>query len=279
LQGAQARFRERGIALAALSYDNVATLRDFAERYHIEYPLLADAGSEVIRRFHMLDRDNSENNIPDYGAKNVAYPGWFFVDAAGIVKERFIDPFWGERYTANNVIGRLFPELLENSAPALRAPHLDAVTSISDSSASPGSRVTLTVEIKLPERMHLYALDAKGYRPVTLVLNDNQNFETRPAVYPPAETLRLEAIQESAPVYQGTFRISQDIVVSFKRALALILPQDRSQSRSIDISGSLRYQACDDKTCYRAEELPLHWSLAVHRNDQQRPKPENRRGQ
>ena len=279
MQKAQSRFQAQHIGLAALSYDTVSTLRDFSDRFHIDYPLLADPESKVIRAFQMLDPDNSGNNIPDYGAKNVAYPGWFFIDPSGTVRERFIDPFWGDRFTANNVIARLFPELSENRSAPLKAPHLSAVTSISDTEASPGSRLTLSVDIDLPDRMHLYARGAQGYRAVALVLDASPNFETRPIAYPKAETLRLEAIDETAPVYRGHVRIQQDIVISFRRALGQFLPEDRALSHPVEITGKLQYQVCDDTTCYRPEEMPLHWRVAVHRNDQQRPKPENRRGQ
>lgn len=277
MEKAQTRFRERGIGLAALSYDSVATLRDFSDRYRIQYPLLSDEGSVVIERLRMIDPDDSEQNIPSYGAKRVAYPGWFFVDTAGVVRERFVDPFWGERYTANNVIARLFPELIEKSSGPIKAAHLTALTGQSDVAVSPGSRVTLTIEIDLPKGMHLYAPGATGYKPLELALDDNVAFSARPTVYPKAEVLRLEAIQESVPVFRGKLRISQDLVISFRNALTSKLPKEHEESLAVEITGRLRYQACDETTCFRPAELPLKWRIEVHRNDNQRPKPENQR--
>lgn len=276
MEKAHSRFQQRGIALAALSYDNVATLRDFSARKNIHYPLLSDVESKVIGDFHMIDPDDSTSNIPAYGAKHVSYPGWFFFDRDGVLKERFIDPFWGDRYTANNVIARLFPELIENRAAPVKTPQLSVVTAQSDTTASPGSRVTLSVEIELPEKMHLYAPGAQGYKPVELILDPGNEFEARPALYPRSEILRLEAIGESAPVYRGKVRISQDVVMSFRSAFTNTLPKDGT-ARTVEISGHLRYQACDDRTCFRPAEMPLKWRIDVHRNDQERPKPENQR--
>jgi peroxiredoxin len=56
LRQAQAKFRRQGIKLAAISYDNAAILKEFAARFHIDYPLLSDPRSELIRRFGLLNQ-------------------------------------------------------------------------------------------------------------------------------------------------------------------------------------------------------------------------------
>ena len=55
LQQAQQRFKDQGIGLAAISYDSQAILKDFAERQHITFPLLADPQSEIIRKYGVLN--------------------------------------------------------------------------------------------------------------------------------------------------------------------------------------------------------------------------------
>jgi len=52
LQGITKDLDARGIALFAISYDAVETLAAFAAKHGITYPLLADAGSRVIRTGH-----------------------------------------------------------------------------------------------------------------------------------------------------------------------------------------------------------------------------------
>src|SRR5580658_1364287 len=51
LQRAAARFKEKGIGLAGVSYDSVDILKFFTDRYSISYPLLSDPKSQVIERF------------------------------------------------------------------------------------------------------------------------------------------------------------------------------------------------------------------------------------
>jgi len=260
-----------------MTYDNVATLRDFATRANITYPLLADPESSTIRGFRMLDPDNSANNIPDHGAKNVAYPGWFWIEPTGTVRDRFIDGNWNDRFSANTVITRLFPELIEKSGPQRSAPHLEADLLQSDRSASPGSRITLAVEIRLPKGVHVYAPGAVGYKPLELILDPGIEFATRPPSYPKSKILYLKAIKERVPVFEGKLRVSQDIVISDRGAFQRKLPKEHTQSLSVVVKGTLRYQACDRRECFRPASLPIEWTLYVHRNDNVRPAAENQK--
>ena len=57
LQDSKQRFEAQGLKLAAISYDSPAILKDFAKRHKIEFPLLSDANSEIIRRFNVLNTE------------------------------------------------------------------------------------------------------------------------------------------------------------------------------------------------------------------------------
>jgi peroxiredoxin len=57
LQNAKQRFEEHGLKVAAISYDNQAILKDFAARQNIDFPLLADPHSKIIRSFGVLNAE------------------------------------------------------------------------------------------------------------------------------------------------------------------------------------------------------------------------------
>jgi peroxiredoxin len=63
--------QKRGLAVAAISYDSVAILEDFARRRQIRYPLLSDPGSVIIRRFGLLNTTFPEGDA----AHGVPWPG------------------------------------------------------------------------------------------------------------------------------------------------------------------------------------------------------------
>jgi hypothetical protein len=252
LQNARQRFEAQGLKLAAISYDSPAILEDFAQRHKIEFPLLADPYSEVIRSFQVLNTEAKGMT------KGMAYPGYFFIDASGVIREKYFEAKYTNRFTPNNVIGKLFPELSEEVSQTVDAPHLHLTLSQSDRTVVPGSRVTLTAEIELPPNVHVYSPGVQGYKPIQLVLYTSPQFESETANYPPSETLYLEAINEKVPVFEGRFKITQDVVVSASKV------GDGAQAgKTVLIEGELRYQACDKTVCYPPKSVPVKWELQV----------------
>lgn len=269
MQRAQQRFREHGIGLAAVSYDSQAILKDFSARQGITFPLLADAKSEIIRRFGVL------NPTATGFSKGMAYPGFIYVGADGKIKETFFEKDYAERYTASNVITKLFPELAESDIRTVAAPHLQLKLSQSDVLVGPGSRVTLAAEVTLPPEVHVYAPGVKGYKPIALHIDSMPDVAVRSTHYPQSKVLLLPAIHESVPVYEGTFKIAQDVTISYDRNfIKSLMSENNGAGKSIALKGSLFYQACDATKCYLPEKAQVSWELMVKPLDLTRaPKP------
>jgi hypothetical protein len=151
LQNAKARFEKQGIKLAAISYDSEAILKYFADRQHIDFPLLADPESRVIRDYHVLNTEA----VGQF--QGMARPGYFFIDSNGIIRENFFEAKYRERLSGNNVIAKLFPELGQEVVSTIQAPHLEVAVQQSDRTAVPGSLITLVTEVRLPSETHVYA--------------------------------------------------------------------------------------------------------------------------
>ena len=258
MQHAQQRFREHGIGLVGVSYDSQAILKDFSDRQGITYALLADPKSEIIRRFGVLNPAATEFT------KGMAFPGFIYAGPDGRIRDTFFEKQYGARYTANNIISKLFPELAETDTRTLSAPHLQLGLSQSDLIVGPGSRVTLTVEVTLPADIHVYAPGAKGYKPVELRIDQAPEVSTRPARFPASKVLYLPAIREAVPVFERKFKISQDVVVSYNEGFMRSLQSENNgQGRTIKVAGTLYYQACDEKVCYLPDKAAVSWDLLV----------------
>jgi hypothetical protein len=242
------------VKFAAISYDSEAILKYFADRHKIEYPLLADPDSKIIAAYDVLNREATGMQ------KGFARPGYFFIDTQGIIRERFFDPRYRERVTGNSIISTLFPELAEEVTATLEAPHLQVALEQSDLTGVPGTRVTLAAEVRLPADVHVYAPGANGYKPVRLVIDPTAQLEFKPASYPEPKILYLPAIKESVPVFEGTFRISEDVQVNTGSEFWGSLGKD---GKLFTISGKLEYQACDKTTCYLPSSVPVKWQLQV----------------
>jgi hypothetical protein len=260
LQQAQRRFKDQGIGLAAISYDSEAILKDFAERQHITFPLLADPQSEIIRKYEVL---NTEARGMQQG---MALPGFFYIDFSGRIKEKFFEDAYTDRYTANNVIAKIFPELTEQVARKVDAAHIGLTLQQSDQVVVPGSHLALIAEVSLGRDLHVYAPGVKGYLPIELKVEPAAEVKLDQSTYPQPKILWLKAINERVPVFEGKFRITQDVTVSANRDFIRSL----GQGKTISLQGELKYQACDKTTCYIPISVPVGWEVHVVPLDFQR---------
>jgi hypothetical protein len=121
--------------------------------------------------------------------------------------------------------------------------------------------------VRLPADVHVYAPGTQGYKPVKLVIDPIPDLELSSAVYPASKILYLPAIKEKVPVYEGTFRISQDVKVSSSSQFWGSLGKD---GQTFTLSGKLEYQACDKTMCYVPTSVPVKWQLQVFPLDRTR---------
>jgi peroxiredoxin len=261
LQAAKKRFEEQGIKLAGVSYDSVEILKFFSDRRKIEFPLLSDPDSKIIRMYQVL---NSEAVGPNAG---MARPGYFFIDAKGNIREKFFEAKYRERLTGNTLLSKLFPALGEEVSDAVKAPHLQLRVGQSDRTAVPGNLVTLTAEVQLPPDMHVYAPGTKGYKPIKLSIEPLSDFALKQASYPTAKILYLPAIKERVPVFEGTFKIRQELKANSATDFSGALGADGKQ---VTVKGTLEYQACDSKICFLPASVPVEWHLQIVPLDRQR---------
>jgi peroxiredoxin len=261
LQAAKERFQKQGIGLAGISYDSVEILKYFADRRKIDFPLLSDPDSQIIRKYQVL---NAEAVGPNAG---MARPGYFFIDPEGMIREKFFEAKYRERLTGNTVLSKLFPELGEEVSDTVEAPHLQLSVGQSDRVAVPGNLVTLTAEVRLPPDVHVYAPGTKGYKTVKLVIDPLPDFEIRQANYPSAKILYLPAIKERVPVFEGAFRIRQELKVNSMAEFSGALGAD---GKKVTVKGSLEYQACDSKICFLPATVPVEWQFQILPLDRQR---------
>ncbi len=261
LQTAKARFEEQGLKLAGVSYDSEAILKFFADRRKIEFPLLSDPDSSVIRAYDVLNSEAIGQN------KGMARPGYFFIDTKGVIREKFFEAKYRERLTGNSVLSKLFPELGEEVTASVEAPHLQLTVGQSDRAGVPGNLVTLTADVRLPPDVHVYAPGTQGYKPIKLVMDPLPDFEFRPATYPRSKILYLPAIKERVPVFEGSFRIRQELKVNSMAEFSNSLGTD---GKMVAIKAHLEYQACDSKICFLPATVPLEWQLQVLPLDRQR---------
>jgi len=114
----------------------------------------------------------------------------------------------------------------------------------------------LIVDVVPKPTMHVYAPGEKDAIPVTLSLTPDKSIKAAPPQFPPAEKYHFEALKLTQLVYSKPFRITQRVSVA-------ATARGRANGGTLPISGTLRYQACDDKVCYVPKSVPISWELEI----------------
>jgi peroxiredoxin len=277
LQGRAKELQAQGLGIAVISYDPQDTHARFAAQQGITFPLLADVGSPTIKRFGLLNPVPEMAMGPDKDAPEVkeliqryvsvvnptsrmvgiAFPGTFMLDRQGHVTSRFFEDFYVERTTMANLLVRAGAGRPAVAATQISTGHLTLTSYPSDPAIAAGNRFALALDIVPNRSIHVYAPGAKDYRVIALNIDPQPFIRVSETKYPTSEIYHFKPLNERVPVFQKAFTLSREVVLdgqlSTQRAL-------RGQE-SLRITGTLEYQACDDKVCFNPVSVPLSWTL------------------
>lgn len=288
LQDQLETLKEQGLGVAAISYDSVEVLSDFAQRRGITFPLLADDDSGVITEFGILNTvaaegvgDNADDPevqadvakyVSAFGANpmivGTPYPGTFMIDGDGKVTSRFFEEFYRERNTTTNVMLKLGMGLSPIAAVEGETAHLKFTAYPSNTSVTVGTRFSLALDVTPGPKMHVYAPGAeeKGYRVIGFNLDQPEIARIEPVSYPESEIYYFEPLDEHVPVYQEKFTILQEVVMNGDARAEEVM----STLDALTLTGTLDYQACDDAICFLPQSIPVSFTVDLEMPDRQR---------
>jgi peroxiredoxin len=269
LQARLPEIKKKGLGLAALTYDSAAILADFSRRRGVTFPLLSDTGSATIKAFGLLNTTVDPTST-NYG---IPLPGTFLVNRQGVVTARFFEQAYQERNTVASILLKLGDPGQQVDAQRVTTDHAEITTYVSDQVVAPGTVFSVVVEVTPRPGMHLYAPGKHNYRVVSLRLDGHPFLQARPLRYPASEIYHFKPLDERVEVYQQPFRLVQDVVVSAsadaRKALAAVT--------SLTVTGTLDYQACDDRVCFLSKSVPVKASVNVRQLDAERSQVTNPR--
>ena len=136
-------------------------------------------------------------------------------------------------------------------SPAPKPGHATILPSPAEVNGTAGGKLALFVDVAPKPGIHVYAPGSKDYIPITVKLNAQPELKPGKVAYPKSETMTF--LDEKVPVFQKPFRLTQDVTVD-KSAKA---------GSTVVVSGTVNYQACDDRVCYAPETAPVTWTVVV----------------
>ena len=244
--------KKQGLGLAAISYDSVETLKAFTDRHGISFPLLSDVGSTTIDAWGIRNREATGRSA------GIPHPGTFVIDRAGTIVSRAFESSYQERETAGSILATLQASATPGTT-SVAGKYLAARLSVSDRLAAPGHRVTLIADVTPGKNIHVYAPGQQGYIAIELKLDASADFKAGAVRFPPSREYYFAPLNERVQVFDQPFRILQDVTLVLTPALR----QRAAAKESLTITGTLEYQACDDKVCYRPDSVPLTWTIGL----------------
>lgn len=261
LQSRYADITRQGLGLIAISYDSPETLRKFSDSRGIAFPLISDAGSAIIKRYGLLN-DTVDPKSRSYG---IPHPGTFVVDRNGVVRSRFFEDAYQERYTAATILSTLGAR--GTSAISADTRHLAMTAAISDRVAAPGERLSITIEVTPKPGMHLYAPGKHTYQVVRLTVDPQPWLRLQSTVYPDSEIYHFKPLDERVEVFMKTFRLRRDVTLLATPEAQKLL----GAMTTATITGALEYQACDDTVCFSPARVPISFTVSLKGLDRRPP--------
>jgi peroxiredoxin len=268
-------FKQAGLGVAAISYDSIAALHDFAVRKGITLPLLSDHESLVIRSYGVADRRyrklsqldvDSSGEVPVFG---LAYPSVFVLNPDGTVRWRFVSEHEELRLTAGSILTRSVGQFPNQSRMPLDAGRIHLETESTDTSASLGSRLTLGLELRIPVGWHVYGPQVGAeYRGASWHMDSSECSIDGDVDYPEPRWAHPAFADSKLPEYEGTIRLTREFVIvpMLSDMRSAILERFRKSCLDSDsrlrASGSFEFQVCSDRECLPPESVPLKWSFA-----------------
>jgi AhpC/TSA family/Disulphide bond corrector protein DsbC len=238
-----------GVRIAAISYDSQKILRAFTQQYKIEFPLLSDADSAVIRRFGILNT----NIAPELRAHGVPHPVQYLIAPDGTIIRKYFVANYQHRVAASEIALKEFGTTGENAPMVtLQRGALTVQIGLSTAKAFAGQEIGFFAKFTLAPSWHVYGAPLPAnYTPTSVVFDDakiaRQSFDL-----PPATPMQFADLEETLPVYSGEFQ-----------GLGSLLLKYPLEDGQIVLSGHVRFQQCSDTACEPPTTLPFELPLTL----------------
>jgi len=237
-------------------------LKKFADSQHVEYNLLSDVDSAVIKEFGILNTliepDNSQQHPSTqrrfYG---VPFPGVYVVDEQGVVTEKFFYRHYGTRASAGSILNSALGKvLIPKEAPQqdFRNDQVKVTAFLADPELRLEYMSNLYVRFELEEGLHIYGGEMPdGYIATEVSVAGVDGIRAADPIYPATKPMAFSSLGVTLNVYEGVV----DVTIPITANAESLNWNKRDKPDSIDVQVQVRYQVCSDTICHLPQEKTL----------------------
>lgn len=247
-----------------MSYDDSRALGDYVETSGVEFTLLSDVDSEVIKRYEVFNTIVQPEDVPFYG---VPFPGFFLLNEDGVIIDKLFNRHFAHRDGVEAILdsyaGRVAPGANEPIAAASEDDGVSVTAFLRGGGGvlRVGPRRRLIVRVEMPDGLHIYGEPVPtGMVATSITIDGPEGFRHNSAEPPPTHAFELPGIGEPLYVWDGTVDFVMDVWADSTMAQAIA-----AGTESIEVDVIVHYQACDDTQCFipRSRTLKLEVPLGV----------------
>lgn len=249
MQEAHDKLERAGMKLYAISYDDVDALAAFAEAQSIDYTMLSDANSEVIRSLGILNTNVAPHEVPFYG---IPFPGTYVIDEDGRVVAKFFPRHITLRESVETFIDAAAGKITiaDDEPQQVADDHDDVRVSVAfhgGDALRTGLQRRIVARFDLPEGVHIYGEPVPdGMVATTVDVSGPDGLVVEAPILPPTEPFEIKGMGAKLDVWSGVVDIVVPVWAESKLA-PFSVPDGETPTATIDVR--VRYQACDDYAC------------------------------
>jgi hypothetical protein len=252
LQQQKDEFANAGIEVFAISYDRQDAQTAFAEQHDIDYHMLADEDSAVIKQYGILNTLIAE----DEGVYGIPFPGSYLVDEAGLVEEKFFHREYQIRETGSTVLRSGFGAAFDLSdVPCVEVEGDAKITAtLGGASLASMQRGDLYVRIELDEGLHVNGPKVPdGFFATEVTVTAPEGVRVGETMYPQTTPFKIEGIDEQFDVFEGGVEVSVSLISTLR------------EGETLPLEIAVQYQACNDRECFLPQQQTLHLDVPIGR--------------
>jgi len=248
-----AAYEAAGVKLYALSYDEPDAIADYASASGVNFTMLSDPDSEVIRAFGILNMLIPPDDHPYYG---IPFPGAYAIDAEGVIVAKFFEHNFAVRPGPEQMLAAALGQTFEVEAAAGPVEEVRVEVSFEGDLLPSGVTREIVAKFQVPDGQHLYGPPTPdGLVAASIEVGETPGILTYTLLSPPTSPLTLAGTGQTLQAYDGNVALRLPVAQN-SRATEKV-----DGKRYVTVKGRVRWQSCDDEKCGLPQSAPFSFRL------------------